>query len=186
MSASKHPAASCPLVGVSGTFGSEAVFDRRRCILHGSSWPETVGPRLEDRFPFWFQGQFHQALQHPIFHGGNAQRAKFAVGFRDEHPSNRQRHVVLQAETVLEQTFPVGIGDTYDSVDTGSSPAAVLLTDLADRQKLSRPERKPADVAGIPSPSTSPLTLAMKIRCCRRRTVFSTFCQSIWLQSSAA
>ena len=34
---------------------------------------------------------------------------------------------------------------------------------------------KPADVARIPSPFTSPLTLAMKIRCCRRRTVFSIF-----------
>src|SRR5207245_1591049 len=31
-------------------------------------------------------------------------------------------------------------------------------------------------------PLTSPLTLAMKIRCCRRRTVFSTFCQLIWPQ----
>ncbi len=31
------------------------------------------------------------------------------------------------------------IGVTYDSVDTGSSPATVLLTDLADSQQFRGP-----------------------------------------------
>ena len=50
-----------------------------------------------------------------------------------------ERDVVLQAQTVLEQMLPVLVGDTYDSVDAGSFPTAVLLADLADGQELRGP-----------------------------------------------
>ena len=145
----QDPAAACLLALATGTFASQTVFDRGRCIVHRSSWSETVGTRLEDRFPFRFQGQFDQALHHSIFQRGNAQRALFAVGLRDEHPSDRHWHVILQAETVLEQTFPISVGFTYDSVDAGSFPTAVLLTDLADCQEFRGPRGSQQTLQGL-------------------------------------
>ena len=61
----------------------------------------------------------------------------------------RQRHIVLQVETVLEQTFPVSVGDTYDSVDAGRFPTAILLTDLADRQEFRGPRGSQQTLQGF-------------------------------------
>ena len=68
----QYPAASCPPIWTSGTVGPQTVLDRCRCIMHGATRPKTVRVRLEDRLPFRFQGQFHQALHHSIFHCRNA------------------------------------------------------------------------------------------------------------------
>lgn len=63
----QDPVASCPLIETASTFGSQAVLDRDGSILDGPAWAETEGVRLKDRFPFGFQGQFHQTLHNPIF-----------------------------------------------------------------------------------------------------------------------
>src|SRR5581483_1806787 len=105
---------------------SQTVLDRNGGIVNRPPRTKTEGVRLEDRFPFGFQGQFHEALHHPIFHGSDAQRPHLAVGFRDEHPTHRRRAVVLQAQTVLEQILSVLGGVTYDSSNARSVATAVL------------------------------------------------------------
>ena len=105
----------------------------------------------EPAYPLGFQGQLHEALHRSIFQGRDAQRPHLAVGFRDEHPSNRQRYVTLQVQTVLEQTLSVRVGVTYDSVDTGSSPAAILLAYFADGQELCGPRGSQQTLQGFHS-----------------------------------
>jgi len=71
----QDPAASCSLVRAAATFGSQAVLDRDGSVLDRTPRAKTERVRLEDRFPFGFQGQLHQALHRSVFEGRDAQGA---------------------------------------------------------------------------------------------------------------
>lgn len=135
----QDPAAPRCLIFSPCPFGSQTVLDCHNSIVYGTPRTETERVRFKDRFPFGLQGQFHETLQDSVFQGRNAQRSQFAVRFGNEHAADRQRLVTVEAQTVLQQTFPVSVGGACHTVDAGSFPTVVLLADLTDSQQFGGP-----------------------------------------------
>ena len=111
-----------------------------------------------------------------IFQGRDAQGSYLAVGLRDEHPTHRQKAHI-----------PSGSDHPAPNVLTSERRRYLRLRRCPEFSGRYSPDQPCGSASSFAAreearrrcrdsiPLTSPLTLAMKMRCCKRRTVFSIF-----------
>ncbi len=103
-----------------------------------ASWSKSIRVSLGSGFPFRFQGCFHDSLHHPVFDGWDAQRALFAIVFRDVHSSHWHRAVSSERPIFSTECHSCFWGVAHHSIYTWRMLALVFLRDSPDRQELIR------------------------------------------------
>ena len=122
---------------LAGALAVHAGVESRHGIHRASSWPATVGVRLQAACPCWFEGQCNQRLPHAVLLGWDASWPSPAAVLGAGASFDRLGAIAFTAPSIVQQGQTLLGRIAHHPVHAWRMLAAVGLGHLADCQELS-------------------------------------------------